>query len=167
MLFRSAGNNSCGSRSIAYGNMVHNVLSIDAVTVEGRRWRFGPMAETSGAPEYLNFLKQLKSIHAREKDEIEARFPKVLRKVAGYNLDHLGPPFANAAHLLVGSEGTLAWFEQIQLKLSPLPDKRVLGVVHFPKFYTAMDLTQHIVKLGPSAVELIDRTMIEIGRAHV
>jgi len=159
-----AGNNSCGSRSIAYGNMVHNVLAIDAVTAEGKRWRFGAMDETSGAPEYLEFLRKLDSLYRREKEEISARFPKVLRKVGGYNLDHLGPPHANAAHLLVGSEGTLAYSEQLLLKLSPLPAARALGVVHFPKFYTAMDLTQHIVKLGPSAVELVDRTMIGLAR---
>ena len=159
-----AGNNSCGSRSIAYGNMVHNVLAIDAVTVEGKRWRFGAMEETGGTPEYLEFLRKLKSLYEREKEEISARFPKVLRKVAGYNLDHLGPPHANAAHLLVGSEGTLAWSEQLHLRLSPLPKARALGVVHFPKFYTAMNLTQHIVKLGPSAVELVDRTMIGLAR---
>ena len=116
-----AGNNSCGSRSIAYGNMVHNVLAIDAVTVEGKRWRFGPMSERSGPPEYLEFLGKLESLYEREKAEISARFPKLLRKVAGYNLDHLGPPHANAAHLLVGSEGTLAWFDQLLLRLSPLP----------------------------------------------
>ncbi len=159
-----AGNNSCGSRSIAYGNMVHNVLAIDAVTVEGKRWRFGSMTSPSGPAEYLDFITRLKGIYERERDEIERRFPKVLRKVAGYNLDHLGPPHANAAHLLVGSEGTLAWSEQLLLKLSPLPSARALGVVHFPKFHTAMDLTQHIVKLGPSAVELVDRTMIGLAR---
>ena len=159
-----AGNNSCGSRSIAYGNMVHNVLAIDAVTAEGKRWRFGPMANPSGPAEYLDFVARLKGLYEREKGEIESRFPKVLRKVAGYNLDHLGPPHANAAHLLVGSEGTLAWSEQLLLRLSPLPAARVLGVVHFPKFRTAMELTQHIVKLGPSAVELVDRTMIGLAR---
>src|SRR5438093_1247955 len=159
-----AGNNSCGSRSIAYGNMVHNVLAIDAVTPAGERWRFGPMSETAGSPAYQDFVKRLKAVYAREKDEIEARFPKLLRKVAGYNLDHLGPPHANAAHLLVGSEGTLAYSERIHLKLSPLPPARALGVCHFPKFYTAMELTQHIVKLGPSAVELVDRTMLGLAR---
>jgi FAD/FMN-containing dehydrogenase/Fe-S oxidoreductase len=159
-----AGNNSCGSRSIAYGNMVHNVLAIDAVTAEGKRWRFGPMADPSGTAEYLAFVARLKDLYEREKGEIENRFPKVLRKVAGYNLDHLGPPHANAAHLLVGSEGTLAYSEQLLLKLSPLPAARALGVVHFPKFHTAMELTQHIVKLGPSAVELVDRTMIGLAR---
>ena len=159
-----AGNNSCGSRSIAYGNMVHNVLAIDAVTVGGARWRFGPMENASGPPGYLEFVRKLKDLYQREKNEIEQRFPTLLRKVAGYNLDHLGPPHANAAHLLVGSEGTLAYSERIHLKLSRLPRARALGVCHFPKFYTAMELTQHIVKLGPSAVELVDRTMIGLAR---
>jgi FAD/FMN-containing dehydrogenase/Fe-S oxidoreductase len=160
-----AGNNSCGSRSIAYGNMVHNVLAIDAVTVAGQQWRFGPMAAANAGPAgYQELVRRLRHIYERERLEIEARFPKLLRKVAGYNLDHLGPPHANAAHLLVGSEGTLAWSERLHLKLSPLPSARALGVCHFPKFYTAMDLTQHIVKLGPSAVELVDRTMIGLAR---
>jgi len=159
-----AGNNSCGSRSIAYGNMVHNVLAIDAVTVAGDRWRFGRIDAPGGPPEYQAFIAKLKALYQREKAEIEARFPKLLRKVAGYNLDHLGPPHLNAAHLLVGSEGTLAYSERLHLKLSRIPPRRALGVCHFPKFFTAMDLTQHIVKLGPSAVELVDRTMIDLAR---
>jgi FAD/FMN-containing dehydrogenase/Fe-S oxidoreductase len=161
-----AGNNSCGSRSIEYGNMVHNVMAIDAVTAAGARWRFGPLKESPATGEYGAFVQKLKQLYEREKAEIEARFPKVLRKVAGYNLDHLGPPHANAAHLLVGSEGTLAYSERIHLKLAPLPKKRALGVCHFPKFYTAMELTQHIVKLAPTAVELVDRTMIGLARAN-
>jgi FAD/FMN-containing dehydrogenase len=152
-----AGNNSCGSRSIAYGNMVHNVGAIDALTSDGTAARFGPLQDS----ERDNWLR---AIYRRDRDEIAARFPKVLRKVAGYNLDHLGPPHENAAHLLVGSEGTLAWFERIHLKLAPLPAHRVLGVCHFAKFYTAMELTQHIVKLAPTAVELVDRTMIGLAR---
>jgi FAD/FMN-containing dehydrogenase/Fe-S oxidoreductase len=159
-----AGNNSCGSRSIAYGNMVHNVLAIDAVTVSGRQWHFSSLQNPSGPADYAEFVDKLKRLYEREKAEIEARFPKVLRKVAGYNLDHLGPPHANAAHLLVGSEGTLAYSERLHLKLSRIPPQRALGVCHFPKFYTAMELTQHIVKLRPSAVELVDHTMIGLAR---
>jgi FAD/FMN-containing dehydrogenase/Fe-S oxidoreductase len=159
-----AGNYSCGSRSIAYGNMVHNVAAIEAVTVEGERWKFGRMDEASGPEGYRNFVNRLKGLYEREKAEIEERFPKVLRKVAGYNLDHLGPPHANAAHLLVGSEGTLAYSERLHLKLSRIPQARTLGVCHFARFYTAMDCTQHIVKLGPSAVELVDQTMIGLAR---
>jgi FAD/FMN-containing dehydrogenase/Fe-S oxidoreductase len=159
-----AGNNSCGSRSIAYGNMVHNVLAIDAVTAEGHRWRFGPMAQASGPSAYSDFIDKIRSLYEREKGEIETRFPKLLRKVAGYNLDHLGPPHANAAHLLVGSEGTLAYSERLHLKLARIPPARVLGVCHFPRFHAAMELTRHIVGLGPSAVELVDRTMIGLAR---
>ena len=155
-----AGNNSCGSRSIAYGNMVHNVHAIDALTSDGQARRFGPMREDS------ELARWLRGIYARDREEIAARFPKVLRRVAGYNLDHLGPPHENAAHLLVGSEGTLAWFERLHLKLSPLPPARALGVCHFPAFRKAMELTQHIVNLGPSAVELVDRTMIGLARAN-
>src|SRR3954470_24523170 len=161
-----AGNNSCGSRSIAYGNMVHNVLAIEACTAGGQRWKFGPMNEPGGPAGYQDFVARLRGLYEREKEEIAARFPKVLRKVAGYNLDHLGPPHANAAHLLVGSEGTLAYSERLHLKLAPLPKKRSLGVCHFPKFRTAMALTQHIVKLEPTAVELVDRTMIGLARGN-
>src|SRR5687768_13311610 len=135
-----AGNNSCGSRSIEYGNMVHNVLAIEALTATGERWRFGPLTEMT-AP----IASKLRALYEREKAEIEARFPKVLRKVAGYNLDHLGPPHANAAHLLVGSEGTLAYSERLHLKLSRIPPARALGVCHFPKFYTAMELDRKSV----------------------
>jgi FAD/FMN-containing dehydrogenase/Fe-S oxidoreductase len=154
-----AGNNSCGSRSIAYGNMVHNVLAIDALTSDGQARRFGPMRDDE-------LSRWLRGIYTREREEIAARFPQVLRRVAGYNLDHLGPPHENAAHLLVGSEGTLAWFERLQLKLAPLPEARALGVCHFPAFRKAMEVTQHIVNLGPSAVELVDRTMIGLARAN-
>jgi len=164
------GNNSCGSRSIAYGNMVHNVLAGQAMLGTGERYTFGPIAENPQAASwptgYRELATFLRAIYEREKDEIEARFPKVLRKVAGYNLDHLGPPHANAAHLLVGSEGTLAYFERIHIKLAPLPQNRTLGVCHFTRFYDAMDAAQHIVKLGPIAVELVDRTMIGLAREN-
>ncbi|MGH8636242.1 MAG: FAD-binding and (Fe-S)-binding domain-containing protein, partial [Burkholderiales bacterium] len=164
------GNNSCGSRSIAYGNMVHNVAAIDAMLVSGERYRFGPIAEDpaeSSWPEGYSALAQyLRGLYEREREEIAARFPKVLRRVAGYNLDHLGPPHANAAHLLVGSEGTLAFFERVHLKLAPLPKHKTLGVCHFPRFYDAMQSAQHIVKLEPVAVELVDRTMIGLAREN-
>ena len=68
------------------------------------------------------------------------------------------------ARLLVGSEGTLAFFNEIELDLQPIPAHRVLGICHFPTFYSAMDATRKIVELGPSAVELVDRTMIELSR---
>jgi FAD/FMN-containing dehydrogenase/Fe-S oxidoreductase len=166
-----AGNNSCGSRSIAYGNMVHNVLGIDAWLADGQVASFGPYANAGGQAKRLgDYVKGLVDVL---KPEIEARWPKVMRRVAGYNLDVFYPqselPYTldnsvNLAHLLVGSEGTLAYFKSLKLKLARLPKHKVLGVVNFASFYQAMDSAQHIVKLGPTAVELVDRTMIDLSR---
>jgi FAD/FMN-containing dehydrogenase/Fe-S oxidoreductase len=170
-----AGNNSCGSRSIEYGNMVHNVLAIDAVLADGSQLRFGPLAQAGSAPRMREIVDALTRIAARERTEIRERIPKVLRRVAGYNLDlfdcqnpraYTDDGSANLAHLLVGSEGTLAYSRQLTLKLAPLPTHKVLGVVNVPTFYQAMDLTQHIVTLGPTAVELVDRTMIDLALAN-
>ncbi|HEY5635007.1 MAG TPA: FAD-linked oxidase C-terminal domain-containing protein [Burkholderiaceae bacterium] len=174
-----AGNNSCGSRSIAYGNMVHNVLGIDAVLADGTQQFFGPFGENAkralASTRASTLVSSLFELAASERDEIERVWPRVLRRVGGYNLDVFHPrserPYTddgsvNLAHLLVGSEGTLAYFRRLHLKLAPLPRARVLGVVNFPSFHAAMDSAQHIVKLVPTAVELVDRTMIDLARAN-
>jgi len=168
-----AGNNSCGSRSIAYGNMVHNVTGITALLADGSECEFGPFAQATGHA--LELGESVRVLAQRERDEIERWWPKVMRRVGGYNLDvfhpqserpYTGDGSVNLAQLLVGSEGTLAYFKRLRVKLAPLPAQRVLGVVNFPTFYAAMDAAQHIVKLGPTAVELVDRTMIELSRAN-
>ncbi|MEW6345036.1 MAG: FAD-linked oxidase C-terminal domain-containing protein [Paraburkholderia sp.] len=167
-----AGNNSCGSRSIEYGNMVHNVEAIEAILADGSEARFGSLREAPQGARLQAIVEGVKRIAVRERDEIVARVPKVLRRVAGYNIDvfdcqnpraYTDDGIANLAHLLVGSEGTLAFSRQLTLKLAPLPAHKTLGVVNFPTFWQAMDLTQHIVKLKPVAVELVDRTMIELA----
>jgi FAD/FMN-containing dehydrogenase/Fe-S oxidoreductase len=161
-------NNSCGARSIRYGNMVHNVRAIDALLADGTAAHFGELPGNFGEdvqPErYRDLARDMRALHRREAGEIEARFPKLLRRVGGYNIDMISDEGHNMAHLLVGSEGTLAFFTEIELDLQPIPPHRVLGICHFPSFYRAMEATQHIVKLGPSAVELVDRTMIELAR---
>ena len=160
------GNNSCGARSLHYGNMVHNVLAVEAWLTGGEIVRFGAVdgAAAEGPPRYRELVATVRALYERERGEIAARVPNVQRRVAGYNLDMAsGGPF-NMAHLLVGSEGTLGYFRRIQLKLSPLPGHKALGIVHFPTFYRAMALTRHIVALKPAAVELVDRTMIGLSR---
>ncbi|TMH50901.1 MAG: FAD-binding protein, partial [Betaproteobacteria bacterium] len=166
-----AGNNSCGSRSIRYGNMVHNVLGIDALLADGSEHRFGvvpaDISRLSGDARYVELAKKVRAIAEREAGEIEARWPKVLRRVQGYNLDCVRPASEwNFAQLLVGSEGTLAYSRRIHLKLSPLPRFRTLGVCHFRTFRQSMEAPQHIVNLSPTAVELVDRTMIGLARGN-
>jgi FAD/FMN-containing dehydrogenase/Fe-S oxidoreductase len=161
-------NNSCGSRSLRYGNMVHNVRGIDALFDDGTRAWFGEVPgnlDNGAMPErYRDLVHQMRALHRREAGEIEQQFPKVLRRVGGYNIDSISDTGHNMAQLLVGSEGTLAFFNEIELELQPIPAHRVLGICHFPSFYGAMAATQKIVELGPSAVELVDRTMIDLSR---
>ena len=170
-----AGNNSCGSRSIRYGNMVHNVAAVDAILADGTRARFDSRRPEDMHPAVRAIADKVAALAFAEQDEIARMYPKVLRRVGGYNLDIFFPqserPYTtdnsvNLAHLLVGSEGTLAVTERLTLKLSPLPRHKTLGVVNFPSFYKAMESAQHIVKLKPTAVELVDRTMIELARAN-
>ena len=165
-----AGNNSCGSRSLHYGNMVHNVRGIDAVLADGAEFSFGAVPgdvnRLEGPAGYKELVRKIRGIAAREAEEIEHRVPKLLRRVGGYNLDMLSGESFNMAHLLVGSEGTLAYSRRIHLDLSPLPKHKTLGVCHFPAFYKAMESAQHIVKLQPTAVELVDRTMIGLARGN-
>jgi FAD/FMN-containing dehydrogenase/Fe-S oxidoreductase len=171
-----AGNNSCGSRSIAYGNMVHNVIGMEAWTADSQSHRFDRYDESTGFAREIG--DQVKALAQALAPEIDARWPKVLRRVAGYNLDifrnqnerpYTGDGSVNLAHLLVGSEGTLALTKSLKLQLTDLPKAKVLGVVNFPSFYKAMESAQHIVKLGDgtlTAVELVDRTMIELSLAN-
>ena len=168
-----AGNNSCGSRSIAYGNMVHNVLGASAWLSDGALVDFGPVAQLGGRGAAIASF--VRGLALRHRADIEGRWPKVMRRVAGYNLDifnnqserpYTDDGSVNLAHLLIGAEGTLAYTRSLTLKLAELPRSKVLGVVNFPTFHAAMDAAQHIVKLGPTAVELVDRTMIELSLAN-
>ncbi|MBB5505386.1 FAD-binding and (Fe-S)-binding domain-containing protein [Paraburkholderia atlantica] len=170
-----AGNNSCGSRSIEYGNMVHNVDAIDAILADGSEAHFASLREAPQGERLQQIVAGITRIAQRERDEIVARVPRVLRRVAGYNIDlfdcqnpraYTDDGSANLAHVLVGSEGTLAFSRQITLKLAPLPAHKTLGVVNFATFRQSMALTQHIVKLKPVAVELVDRTMIDLALSN-
>src|SRR5215468_9576141 len=165
-----AGNNSCGGRSLRYGTMRDNTLSMDAALADGTQLHFGEvprdLAQVNSPESGLSLFRDMLDLGEREAVEIAERFPKVQRRVGGYNLDALVPRNAanNMAHLLVGSEGTLAFTTKVELKLWPVIRNKVLGVCHFGSFYEAMDAAQHLVKLRPIAVELVDRTMIALGR---
>lgn len=165
-----AGNNSCGGRSLRYGTMRDNTLSMEAALADGTLSRFGEvsrdLSDVAAGDSARGLFRDMLELGRREADEIAARFPKVQRRVGGYNLDALVPRNApnNMAHLLVGSEGTLAFTTKVELKLWPVIRNKALGVCHFGSFYEAMDAAQHLVKLKPIAVELVDRTMIALGR---
>jgi FAD/FMN-containing dehydrogenase/Fe-S oxidoreductase len=165
-----AGNNSCGGRSLRYGTMRDNTLSMDAALADGTMLHFGEvprdLARLNPSDDGVGLFSDMLALGEREAAEITEKFPKIQRRVGGYNLDALVPRNAanNMAHLLVGSEGTLAFTTQVELKLWPVIRNKVLGVCHFGSFYEAMDAAQHLVRLRPIAVELVDRTMLTLGR---
>jgi FAD/FMN-containing dehydrogenase/Fe-S oxidoreductase len=158
-----AANDSQGARSLVYGGMIDNVLAIEATLADGTRFTAAPINGTPSG-RVGEIVTALRAILHREQQEIAARWPKVRRNVAGYHLDRLDPSGPlDLAKILVGSEGTLALFRAIELRLAPLPPHRVLGVCHFPNFRAAMQAAAAIVRLGPTAVELVDRTILELS----
>ena len=167
-----AGNNSCGSKSIRYGLMADNVRSIDAILADGTRHGFGLLPDNLGAdmpPAIATLIQRLRALGAAEAEEIAARFPHQLRRVGGYNIEVLTPAARregreNLARLLIGSEGTLAFSASLELQLQPLLPRKMLGICQFPTFRAAMEASKHLVALRPEAVELVDRTMIDLGR---
>ena len=160
-------NNSCGGRSLRYGTMRDNVFQVEAALADGSRRWFGEVSRAEALRNDADLLtRDLLTLGEREAVEVAARFPKVQRRVGGYNLDALVPGGAtnNMAHILVGSEGTLAFTTAVDLKLWPLIGPKVFGICHFGAFHEAMDAAQHLVTLKPIAVELVDRTMIGLAR---
>ena len=157
-----AANNSAGSRSIRYGMMVDNVLRLSGSLADGTPVSFGLEVPSSGVESEL--ASTLAALRRREDAELERRIPKVMRRVAGYNLDRISPDGAELVRLLVGSEGTLAFFTEIELQLVPIPSHTVIGVCAFPDLESALDTVPSIMHLDPSAVELVDGTLLDLAR---
>jgi len=162
------GNNSTGSHSIVYGMMADFVREVDVVLSDGTQVRFGPKT-----PEEVATLVEKDTLEGRlyreipelvrqNADEIAARYPKIWRNVAGYNLNRIAAILANGtsfnlAPLIVGSEGTLGVITAIKLNVVARPKMTRLSLLHFDDLREALALVPFILEHTPSAVELIDR----------
>jgi FAD/FMN-containing dehydrogenase/Fe-S oxidoreductase len=179
------GNNSAGARSVVYRQTVDHVRALAVVLSDGTRAEFAPLSAT----EYERKLElrtregdAYRAAHAVAREcgsEIVARTPKIVRKVSGYNLSAvvsgqwsvvspqertLRTP--NLVPLLVGSEGTLAVVAEAELALVPKPKHRGLLVPQFATLRAALDALQACLELQPSAVELMDRMLIDLARTQ-
>ena len=162
------GNNSCGSHSILYGKTIDHVLGLEAVLSNGDVARLGALSpEALAAKTRLDGLegdiyRKVREIVAGSAEEIEERYPRIMRRVGGYNLDALlhGDPF-NLSKLVVGSEGTLATVTEATVNLVPRPRATALLVAHFHELDEAMEATVAILEHGPAAVELMGRVILE------
>ncbi len=164
-----SANNSCGSRSLYYGNMVHNVLAIEAILDDGSIFNFDQinknyLATKNNQDRLYKIIDKFIDVRQQVGGEIDANWPTTQRRVGGYNIDLINPEGFNSSNLLVGSEGTLSLFNKIKLKLSEIPKNKILGVCYFDNFHQAMELSKEIVKLKPTCVELMDQNLLNLAK---
>ena len=164
-----SANNSCGSRSLYYGNMVHNVLAIETILDDGSIHTFDEiqknyLVEKNNQDRLYKIIDKFIDLRQKVGVEIDENWPTTQRRVGGYNIDLIDPNGFNSSNLLVGSEGTLSLFNKIKLKLSEIPKNKILGVCYFDNFHQAMELTKEIVKLKPTCVELMDQNLLNLAK---
>lgn len=166
------GNNSCGSHSIIYGKTIDHVLELDVVLSDGTRTVFKPVGDLEyGEKAALGGLegriyREVRRIAHENRDEIEARYPRIMRRVGGYNLDEFtGEGPFDPCKIVVGSEGTLVAVTEARVNLVPLPAHTGLCICHFSDLIESMEATVEILKTDPSAVELTDKTILDLAKA--
>ncbi len=168
------GNNASGGRSIVYGITSDHVLEVKTLLSDGTVLEFKELSgeeynrlAQAGNSRESQIYNGFKKIVEASRDEIEKRFPKVMRRVQGYNLDSfIDNDRWNLSKLMVGSEGTLGVFLEAKLHLEPVPKCRVLCAVHFAELLGAMRAIGAILKHKPSAVEIIDSVLVTRGRKN-
>ncbi len=167
-------NNSCGAHSVVFGRTVDHVEALQVVLSDGECVTFqSANNSSSNLTQNSNARSEkiengLRAIRDRHFDEIQKRFPKILRSNGGYGLDRLGAPSdgANPIQILCGSEGTLGIVVRATLKLLPLPKAKALAVLHFRELLPSLRATVPILQHNPSAVELVDEDIIKNGLAN-
>ena len=182
------GNNSAGSHSLIYGKTIDHVMSLDLVLSNTDEITASPIslevlkAKKQGNTLEANIYRELCRICSDNETEIRKRYPRILRCVAGYNLDEFitdagskevtpyrrdgcdaNHPFS-LAKILVGSEGTLATTVEAIVNLVPIPKLTALCVIHFESLVASMEAMQPILECNPTAVELIDKTILDMAR---
>ena len=165
------GNNSCGSHSIIYGKTIDHVLELNVVLSDGTETVFKPVGDREyGEKSGMGGLegriyREIRRIAHENRDEIEARYPKIMRRVGGYNLDAFVDegPF-DPCKMIVGSEGTLVAVTEARINLVPLPSHTGLNICHFSDLIESMEATVEILKTDPSAVELTDKTILDLAK---
>ena len=162
-------NNSSGARSVLYGKTIDHVLEQHVVLSDGTLAHFRPLgpaelaAASTGDTLEARCYREVARIAREAAGEVERRFPKVLRRVGGYNLDcfvDAGAPF-NLAKIMVGSEGTLGVVLEAKVALVPLPNAKAVMAIQFDELLEALEATPVILAHHPSAVEVMDRFILD------
>jgi FAD/FMN-containing dehydrogenase/Fe-S oxidoreductase len=165
------GNNSCGVHSVMAGRTADNLLELDVLTYDGLRLRVGPTREDhlhsiiAAGGRRGEIYRRLDALRWRYADRIRERYPRIPRRVSGYNLDELLPERGfNVARALVGSEGTCVAVLKAGLQLVYSPPVRVILAAGFPDIFTAGDAVPLILRHEPVGLEGIDQRLTEYMR---
>jgi FAD/FMN-containing dehydrogenase/Fe-S oxidoreductase len=169
------GNNSAGTKSLLFGMTRDHVLKgrvmlSDATVLELEE--LTPEAyeakTTAHGKREAEIYSSFRGLIENNREAIEAAYPKVMRRVQGYNLDLFkNADRWNLIKLLIGSEGTLGVFLDATLKLVPLPTSKVLCTVHFSDLLQAIRTVSPILEHGPSAVEIMDDDIVMRARENL
>lgn len=168
------GNNSSGTKSILYGKTVDHVLEARVLLADGTELLLKELSPDAFHKKtqqhdregeiYRSFQKTIE----QNREEIKQRFPKVMRRVGGYNLDEfVYTDRWNLAKLVTGSEGTLAVTLELKLNLEPLPKFKSVAVVHFAELLEAIRAVEPMLPFKPSAIEIIDRTVLHVSAENL
>jgi len=189
------GNNSAGSRSVRQGKVLDHVRELEVLLADGTELRCEPLSPAAlagrarGDSRVAEIHRRFPELVAEHRNEIVRRYPRLLRRVSGYNLDAFVPelwaklPRApvvaeldrawpdradfNLARLFTGSEGTLGTVTSALLHVVPLPAERGVVLLEFATIDAALEATPGILECEPSAVELLDRNIVELSRTNL
>jgi FAD/FMN-containing dehydrogenase/Fe-S oxidoreductase len=159
------GNNSCGAHSLAYGKTVHHLERMTVLLADGTRLevdRDGPCGTEAASERVQSLARTLRAIGKAAAGEVRARYPRIPRRVSGYNLDEILPERSlNLAGLLCGSEGTLGVTLEATVRLVERPRAKALALLAFTDVPEALDAVPELTaRHQPSAIELVDRTLV-------
>lgn len=155
-------NNACGPHATAWGRTSDNIVSLDCVDGQGRRF-----TATTGHDAALSDVPGLASLIDSNLAPIRTELGRFKRQVSGYSLEHLTPEGGrNLAAMLTGTEGTLVLILSVTVRLVPLPDAPVLAALGYRSMIEAADDVPALLTHSPLAVEGMDRRLVDVVRAH-
>ena len=155
-------NNACGPHATAWGRTSDNIVSLECIDGQGRRF-----TATTSHDSALHDVPGLASLIDTNLAPIRTQLGRFKRQVSGYSLEHLTPEGGrNLAAMLTGTEGTLVLILSVTVRLVPLPDAPVLAALGYRSMIEAADDVPALLAHSPLAVEGMDRRLVDVVRAH-
>ena len=168
------GNNSAGAHSLTYGKTLDHVMELTVLLADGSEVLLKDLSldavEKKGRADTIEgrAYREVFRLAQQHKSEILSRYPKIMRRVSGYNLDEfIKPQPFNLSRMLVGSEGTLATVVEAKMRLVPKPKWTAMNVIHFNDDIEALQAAQAILETAPYALESTDKMILDLARGNI